>query len=496
MSDKPEQTIVERLFRNAERYPDKTAIVVAKSVIKYRQLAEHICGAAALLREQGVKPLDRVLFSALYSPSYIYVYFATHLLGAVAVPFDPQTPDEKRKTLLTILQPALSVVRKTSPEESNTIPLSAFDEVTSPATNLSFPSTQFLADILFTTGTSGTPKGVELSHSNLIAAADNINTFIGNTPEEREVIPLPLHHSFGLGRLRCNMSKGSTVIQANGFMFVKSIFDLLEQYEATGFCFVPAGCAILFNVAGDKLGEYSKQLKYIEIGSAPMPLENKRRLMRLLPKTRICMHYGLTEASRSTFIEFHSADERITSIGQATPGVTIGILNEQGEQVDSGESGEVCIRGNHVMKSYFRNEEETKNVFHHGWLRTGDIGYQDKDEYIFIQGRAKDIINIGGKKVSPIEVEEALKRHPAIQDCACIGVPDPEGISGETVKAFLVSREEKKPELNAIGFFLGDKLEPYKLPTQYEWIDEIPKTASGKVLRQTLKDRAITQTSH
>jgi long-chain acyl-CoA synthetase len=346
------------------------------------------------------------------------------------------------------------------------------------------------ADIVFTTGTTGDPKGVVLSHKNILCAANNINTFIGNTSEDREVVPLPLSHSFGLGRLRCNLLKGGTIILEDGITFPAKIFKAIEKWEATGFSSVPAGLAMLLRMTNDRIGRYAEQMRYLEIGSSPMPIEDKRRLMKLLPNTRICMHYGLTEASRSSFIEFHESSGYLDSVGRATPNVEIKIVDENNVELPPRHSGRIMVRGGMVLTEYWGDPEATKEAFKCGWLYTGDYGYLDQEGYLYLESREKELINVGGRKVSPIEIEKLLVKHPCIQACGCVGILDPRGITGEAVKAFLVSDDSNGslPDESDLVDFLFGKLEPYKMPVEYEWIDSLPMTASGKIQRISLKE--------
>ena len=231
-------------------------------------------------------------------------------------------------------------------------------------------------------------------------------------------------------------------------------------------------------------------MRYIEIGSAPMPIEHKKLLMQLLPKTRICMHYGLTEASRSVFIEFHETINKLQSIGKASPNVEIKIGDEYNNELPMNQKGRIFVKGGMVMKEYYENEMLTKESSADGWFYTGDLGHKDEEGYIYLDGREKEIINVGGLKVSPVEIEDILNQHGDIQSCACVGIPDPNGITCETVKVFLVSKgsQLKLPSPCDLQTFLKDKLEPYKIPTEYEWIKSIPKTSSGKIQRNLLKN--------
>ncbi len=482
--------VVTGLIRRIDEGGDDIAIIADDRRISYRTLAEKILSAASRLVELGVSRGDRVMLAASGTPSFIYGYFATHLIGAVAVPVAPQSPEKKIDYFAGKVTPKavfLDGAKAKGPE-----PVFPIDELDCGKTGRNVDDSSSLdgvADILFTTGTTGDPKGVVLSHRNIVAAASNINSFIRNTSEDREVVPLPLSHSFGLGRLRCILMAGGTIILSRGFTFPKELFQSLEKWDATGLSIVPAGLSILFQLTDSKLGEYSERLRYMEIGSAPMPLEHKEKLMRLLPRTRICMHYGLTEASRSAFIEFHESRNKLNSIGKPSPNVNIRIVDENGNNSNPGWKGDILVRGGHVLKEYWQDGRLTSESFRQGWFCTGDVGHMDEQGYIYLDGRKKEIINVGGLKVSPVEVEYALNQHEDVKECACIGIPDPKGITGETVKAFLVSKNKLAtiPSDQSMKTFMKGKLEPHEIPTEYEWVDSIPKTSSGKIQRLLLK---------
>jgi len=485
-------SIVETVSTHVEVNPEKPAVIAGKEIVSYRVLWEKTLAAARMLRRLDVRPQDRVVLSASASPSFVYGYLAAHLLQAIAVPVDPQSPESRLRYIFEHVRPKSAFLSKDISAESgiSIFSIKSFEDLSRGIVDYEFPSSEAVADILYTTGTTGKPKGVVLTHEIISRTARNINRFIGNTGEDREVIPLPLSHSFGLGRLRCNLLTGGTMILVNGFAFINNIFRAIEQWRATALSTVPAGIAMIFRIANDKMSSYADQLKYMEIGSAPMPFEQKQRLMKLLPKTRIFMHYGLTEASRSTFIEFHSAGEKLEkSIGISPPNVSVKVVNSQYQDLTPGQIGKIMVKGENVMKEYFQNEKMTREVFNSDWLYTGDFGYLDEDGYIYLEAREKEMINVGGLKVSPVEIERLLKRHGSIEDCACVGIPDPKGISGEVPKAFIVYNKDYPNRPNDIELtdFLRDKLESYKLPVEFEWIDSVPTTTSGKIRRLSLK---------
>src|SRR5262245_31979499 len=328
------RSLVHCINRHVESTPEKLALAHENREICYAELWRRILDAAAKLRDMGVRSQDRVLLAAPWAPEFVFAYFACHMLGAVSVSVPTQLPPETLATIVKTVRPRLvCLIGRHNPEYpcANLSELGA-DEVV-PSGYVEFPDSTAPADILLTSGTTGNPKGVILAHRSILAAARNINTFIGNTAEDREAIALPLNHSFGLGRLRCQMLAGGAVILTDGLMFPKKLFAAIHKWKATGFAFVPAGWAMLTRLTGEKLADFSHQLRYIEIGSAPMARDQKLRLMQLFPLTKICMHYGLTEASRSAFIEFHESSDHLDSIGKPAPNVDIRILDPEGREL-------------------------------------------------------------------------------------------------------------------------------------------------------------------
>jgi long-chain acyl-CoA synthetase len=205
------------------------------------------------------------------------------------------------------------------------------------------------------------------------------------------------------------------------------------------------------------------------------------------------MHYGLTEASRSTFIEFHESAQRLDSIGKATAHVLVKIVDSRGQEVQVGESGEIVVRGGMVAQGYWRDPELTSRILGDGWMHTGDIGHVDDSGHIFLHGREDDMINVGGFNVAPVEVEHALDQHENIERSACIGIPDPKGIAGQVVKAFVVPApgSNPRPTPEELLSFLRGSIEEYKIPVAWEWLDSLPETSSGKLQRNILRQREL-----
>ena len=481
------KTIEEQIFDKVQNIPEKVALISGDTEITYSQLWDYcLCAAEKLKQDYHLKKGDRVILSAAGNIEFVYAYFGVHIAGGICVPIDPDTNQTRFEYIEKSTTP-VCVMGLLHNVKKETIPFTDVVNGTSKATYIA-PEQSQVADILFTTGTTGAPKGVALSYNNLSAAARNINAFIGNTSSDVELLALPVSHSFGLGRLRCSLSKGATVVMLGTFANVKKFFKEMARCQVTMFAMVPASWGFIKKMSGKYIGKFADQLKFIEIGSSFMPVEDKELLMSLLPKTRICMHYGSTEASRSAFMEFHTYKDNLLSIGKASPNVEIKIFTSQGTPAALGEEGEVCVKGEHVTCSYWNETPERfASDFYDGYFRTGDCGTMDAEGNIYLKSRIKEMINVGGKKVSPMEVEDILNTIPGIKESACIGIPDPGIVLGEVVKAFIVADDTLSDE--EIMQQLRPQLEVYKLPVEIERINAIPKTGSGKIQRLSLKKK-------
>jgi long-chain acyl-CoA synthetase len=281
------------------------------------------------------------------------------------------------------------------------------------------------------------------------------------------------------------LTVGATLVLVGNFANLKVFFNVIAQEHVTGFGMVPAVWQYIKRLSGKRIGQFANQLRYIEIGSAALPVEDKRLLMELFPHTRICMHYGLTEASRAMFCEFHESADNLETIGcPASKLVEVCILDDKGEPVADGIDGEICVRGNMVVSSYFLDTDNDSSFFG-DWFRTGDWGHRGPDGCYYLTGRKKELINVGGEKVSPVTIERAITSL-GIADCACIAIPDPNGVLGEVPKAFLL-KGNVEIDVDELRQQLSQLLPSHEIPVQWEWVDELPRTSSGKIQRLKLK---------
>lgn len=478
-------TLLANLLAIAAIHPKKIALRCGTQALTYEGFRVRILTTAARLRDLGVCKGDRVVVCVGNTLDFPVLYFAIHAAGAVVTPVPPDTPGETLAALvvdadarLAVLDKAVSGIACATVSPAATTAWTAGDEELEPVS-----CGEAIADLLYTTGTTGRKKGVVLTQASILAAAHNITAFVGNGPNDVEVVPLPLSHSFGLGRLRCLAVAGHTIVLeaglGTGIPTLKRILDA----QATGLALVPTGFDILRQMTGDSLGRVREHLRYIEIGSAPMKSETRSWLTALLPRTRICHHYGLTEASRAAFTEYHADAHKPGSAGRAAPNVEITICDESGQRLSAGDPGEVVVRGGMVMREYWKQPELTQQAFCGQGLKTGDIGYLDTDGYLFLLGRRGDLINVGGRKVAPDEIENLLCQIEGVRDAGCVAEPDK--LLGECVKAYVVAdREIERAEVLA---FLRPRIEEYKVPQSIERITAIPRTNSGKIQRQALR---------
>jgi long-chain acyl-CoA synthetase len=484
------QTLVDKLIENSRNYSDKTALISGQdATLTYSQLIRHVYGAARLLKNKGVKPEERVLVTAEHSFNFIVFYYAIHLINAITVPIHPKIKTSTLEYIIQQTQPKALLFPRNfdlSPYPGSGY-LDEYEPEDSGENLYENPDIEDTADILFTTGTTGFPKGVMLSHKNIVAGVVNTNEFIENDDSDREIVPLPLHHAFGLRRVRANLYTGGSVILVEGFLFPGRIYSAIENWNATGLCIVPEGFNVLLRLTGDTLGKYKSRLKYMEIGSSAMSADKKEHLMQLLPSTKLCMHYGLTEAAANIFTEFHRDKDKLHSLGKASPNISIKISDDEGNECAPNEIGEIMVNGDVVMQGYWNDPELTAFTLSDGWVHTGDLGVKDEAEYIYIKGRKDDIINIGGEKVSPLEIESAINQHPNITESACVSESDNNKMTGKTITAYVVLKDKSEFDQEELITFLRNTIEEYKIPNRFEVISNLPKTPTGKIQREKLR---------
>ncbi len=453
------------------------------------------------LSELGVGRGDRVLFTALSKPEMVAAYLGIQYCGAVAVFLDKNVTVENMEFVYQDTNAVLLLSDKPMKGMSDHIRVHSLKKIYGVEADESesidkvkyeIPCEDTIAELLYTTGTTGKPKGVMLTYKAVYYILKNTIDGIGIQEDERLLLPLPLNHSFALRVLRAVLYQGASVILQNGFTFAKEIENNLDAYQCTALAVVPASIETISRQMQGKFAEIMGRFRYIEAGAGSLTIEQRKRLVQLLPNTTIYNTWGSSESGGALFInvsEIASDPQKVSSIGKPLEGIQIRVLDEQGKEMlhsDKEHPGRMSLKGDMQMAGYWNRPELTEETLRDGWLLTGDMVYTDEDGYVYMLGRADDIINVGGEKVSPIEVENAACEYPHISECACIGVPDPEGILGFVPVLYVVVRDNDYSQ-EKMHTYLASRLERYKLPAQYIQIQELPRNRMQKIDRKTLK---------
>lgn len=477
--------------------PEETAIVFENNEWTYRDLYNHARKIACYLQSRGYKKGDIIAQFMLNSDLFMAVYYGVQLAGCTIMPVNTKLAAPEvdyifmhSEAIALIYDDTLAQTLEDTnyrfEEELNLQDIRAIIEddscVTEHFASLEEDDT---AVVMYTSGTTGKPKGVMLSHRNIYETAKIWSESMNMTGRDRMYICTPLFHCAGSHVFAVpTMYSGGAVIIAESFSPDRTLIDLVET-EATIFFGVPAMYAILLNKP--ELSTYSfEHLRLFCYGAAPMPYELVKRLKEAFPNVAVQNLYGQTENTpATTSLLDDAALTKIGSVGKPLTRTEVKLLNAQGEEVALGEVGEICVRGPQVMKGYLRNPEETSNTIRNGWLHSGDLGRFDDEGYLYIVDRKKDMIIRGGENIYPIEIEEVLYQIPEILEAAVVGVPHE--VYGEVPKAFIVLKEGQTITEADITNYMKTQLAKYKVPAEVEFIDSLPRNASGKVLKHTLR---------
>ncbi|ETX05342.1 class I adenylate-forming enzyme family protein [Candidatus Entotheonella palauensis] len=507
--DIPEIPFGEMLWESAQRFPEKIAVIYQGQKVSFRELDGLVNSLANALSKLGVKKGDRVALFMTNRPEYIISVYATARIGAVFTPMNPTYKEEEvahqlqdsDASVLVVqesLYPRVKSIRQRvnkslkhvvvigqQAEEGDSLFLELIRQSSPkhpPQVQISW--TEDLVALPYSSGTTGLPKGVMLTHQNLVANAIQFISSSRITEQDSMLICLPFYHIYGVMLVNGAIYSGATQVIMEAFDLELSL-SLAQQYKVSLYYAVPPILLVLANYPNLRAYDLS-QLRYIMVGAAPMAPEVAQRLQEKT-NVRIVQGYGLTEASPVTHLNpVDQGQIKLDSVGLSVANQEQKVVDpETGErELETGELGELIVKGPHVMQGYWKAPEETARTVRDGWLYTGDIARIDADGYVYIVDRKKEMIKYKGFSVAPAEVEAVLFQHEAVADCAVIGKPDAE--SGEIPKALVLLNAGVQIEPEALMDFVGGRLAGYKRVREVEFVSNIPKTASGKVLRRVL----------
>ena len=504
------RTLIERVLELAKTSPDSTALAFRKEKLTYGELAEMAQAAAAYMAGLGVKRGDRVLYTAVSKPQTFVFYLAAQYLGAMAVPTDKVgTPEHE----LDLYRNAGAVLLLTTlkytehPKDAQILTqkdflaechkrLEAAAEGGAPVgagIPYEYPGDEAISEILFTSGTTGRPKGVMLSYRAVLAILKNTKNGLQITADDVVLMPLPLHHSLALRVSRAVLYAGATLVLQNGFAFAKETENNLSSFGCTGFAAVPVSMELLRSQMQEQFYEIMGRFRFIEIGAGALTVEQRKRLSERLPNTRLTNTWGSSETGGVLFAVVHDvagSEQRVSTLGKPVEGAKLEVLGDVYEDgvkpgADRDHPGRLALYGPMVMSGYYEMPEQTADALRDGWLVTNDLVYLDADGYVFMLGRSDDIINIGGEKLSPLEVENIASEYEGAGEYACIGIPDPEGLLGQ-VPVLYVGQCRSDYSAEELRKYLASRMERIKLPTRIIELDKLPRNRMEKLDRRAI----------
>ncbi len=488
------QTLVDAVLHNAEHNNEKKALAFRNEILTYGELAAKIKNCATCLAGIGVKKGERVILTALSKPEFVVAFLAIQYLGAVTVPVDKSAKPETIKRIADLVHPVamLSDTQKCG-DETRVVSLKMLYKLDTYAEFAQKENLQKsdLIELLFTTGTTGQPKGAKLTVGCILANMNNTVNGIGMRESDVILLPLPLNHSFGVRVMRSTFFVGATLVLQNGFSFAKEIENNIETHHCTGLAAVSASMDVILGQMQDRAAEILGRLRYIEISAGSLEKRLRKRIPELLPNVELHNTWGSTESGGALFLNISGHPEKIDSIGKPLEGIDVKILNEDNSDVKGTgieHYGRMALRGAMQMAGYWDMPELTAQTLVDGWLVTNDLVYTDDEGYIYMLGRADDIINVCGEKVSPIEVENAANDNEHVKECACIGVNDPDGVSGQMAVLFVVPNDAGYSE-DELKIFLSDRLEQFKIPAKFVPIQALPRNNMKKLDRKALRKK-------
>ncbi|HEX6708347.1 MAG TPA: AMP-binding protein [Albitalea sp.] len=510
------------LHDSAQRHPHKLALICGEHRATYAEVDGGANALAHAFKALGLQRQERVAVYLDNSVEAVQALFAAMKAAGVFVVVNPQTKGDKLAFILKDcnvrilvtsaralhavagelqgcpdLRDVVLVDAPTGPEldalAAGGVRLHVLDELLAahPRSLPDNPGISLdLASLVYTSGSTGLPKGVTLTHLNMVTAAASITTYLRNEPDDIVLSPLPLAFDYGLYQVLMAFRFGGTVVLEKQFVYPYKYIELIEKERVTGLPIVPTISAILLNLKDLEEHDFSS-VRYLTNTAQALPEHHIRRLRQVMPRARLYSMYGLTECKRVAYLPPELVDRKPTSVGVAIPGTEVWIEDEAGQVVTTpGQAGELIVRGAHVMVGYWNRPEETARALRPGRypyereLRTGDLFRQDADGHLYFISRKDDLIKTAGERVGPREVENVLYEIEAVKEAAVIGVPD--DTLGSAIKAFVALRDGLSLTEAEVIKHCQKRLEKFMVPKHVAFVPELPKTSTGKISKRGL----------
>ena len=465
--------------------------LAGKEEISFKKLYNSSLTLATLLEEKVGRNNYIVLISA-NNLFFITSYLAIIKSGNICIPLDPSIEKDNFKYIYELTNPVLLFLTRETEKRLSLgsdkciFPDTSFNPevIDANLTDKDFDS-EICAEIIFTSGSTGKPKGVMISHKNLIANTGSIVDYLGLSQDDRMLVVLPFYYCYGLSLFHTHLRAGGSIVLNNSFIFLGRIIKDLKENKCTGFAGVPSHFQILLRKSDSFKQTIFPDLKYVtQAGGklAPIFIDEFRKSF---PEVKFIVMYGQTEATaRLSYLPYELYEKKKGSMGKGIPGVELKVINEKGERVKPGETGEVIAQGDNIMIGYFADDEGTRTTLRNGWLFTGDLGTVDEDGYIYLTARSKEIIKVRGKRISPKEIEAVILEITEVIDCTVEGIEDE--IEGETLKATVIIRKDAKNIITneSIMQHCSNHLAQYKIPQVYELKEDLTISATGKKIKK------------
>lgn len=495
--------IADMLDRNNVFFPEREAIIYAGRTITYRDFWENVKRAANAFQGLGVGRGDKVAVFLTNCPEFIFTYYACQSFGAVCVSISSMSKADEveymvndSEAVLLVSEKALSgelPSRTATPglrnivltdgvggdREWSELLLGAKAQGKTVSTLREDP-----AAIIYTSGTTGKPKGVVLTHGNIVSNTNAVKFMTGLKPTDRRICFLPIYHSFGQNFIfNAAVQAGCTLVLHKKFEMEPVLESLIANKVTRWYAVPPVYIMMLNHPDRARVDEAMRNVTYCFSAASTLPVE-----VAVKWKERFGLDvmegYGLTETSPFATYN-HELKHKTGSVGTAINDVEVIIADSDLNELPRGETGEILIRGPNVMKGYYKRAEDTAATIVNGYVRSGDIGYMDEEGYVFIVDRLKDMINAAGLKIWPREVEEILYTHPNVREAAVIGVPHE--VYGESVKAVISLKNPGATEAQELIDLCRAKLADYKVPRTVEFVADLPKSPTGKILKREIR---------